>query len=303
MNQTIYFTSILKASDAEISTCSTGVDIKPFDNEQVKVETSCLLEIQDEVITIDTSDSEVNVEDMSEKQSEELVVSKRVEYESNGEDSSSDEEELCPVRKIVTVRCVDGSHNHRIVNNPLTYHLHRKLDADIFEEAILLLQKNKPSVDLEMLQVKKIDYMKKKDLETIHFRDKFLKEINPSFTVDVRDNYEAEHRSLLFAITRGCTTKEGYEEAKKAYVDFLNKEGLLINKKTCLEYFDFRSSMGSYYANKHPHMNNRSTNRVEGTHSAMKGYIGSSKGKLGPVTDKIDEWYKIRIFKYCQLQF
>ena len=56
--------------------------------------------------------------------------------------------------------------------------------------------------------------------------------------MDVRDNYEAEHRSLLFAIARGCTTKEDYEGAKKAYVDFLNKEGLLINKKTCLEYFD-----------------------------------------------------------------
>ena len=52
---------------------------------------------------------------------------------------------------------------------------------------------------------------------------------------------------------------------------------------------------GSYYENKHPHMNIRSTNRVEGTHSAIKGYIGSSKGKLGPVTDKIDEWYKIGV--------
>lgn len=51
------------------------------------------------------------------------------------------EARLCPVRRVVTVRSVDGSHNHRIVNNPLTYHLHRKLDADIFEEAILLLQK------------------------------------------------------------------------------------------------------------------------------------------------------------------
>ena len=64
------------------------------------------------------------------------------------------EARLCPVRKVVTVRCVDGSHNHRIVNDPLTYHLHRKLDADIFEEAILLLQKNKPSVVQEVCILK-----------------------------------------------------------------------------------------------------------------------------------------------------
>ncbi|OBZ80401.1 hypothetical protein A0J61_11550 [Choanephora cucurbitarum] len=94
MNQDSLLYIDIKASDDEISICSTGVDIKPFDNEQVKVETSCLLEIQDEVITIDTSDSEVDVEDMSENQSEvELVSSKSIEYESNVEDSSSDEEE------------------------------------------------------------------------------------------------------------------------------------------------------------------------------------------------------------------
>lgn len=52
---------------------------------------------------------------------------------------------------------------------------------------------------------------------------------------------------------------------------------------------------GSYYANAHPHMNNRSTNRVEGTHAAMKQSIGTSKGKMGPVTDKIDHWYKTRV--------
>ena len=43
--------------------------------------------------------------------------------------------------------------------------------------------------------------------------------------MDVRDNYEAEHRSLLFAIARGCTTKEDYEGAKKACVDFLDRGG------------------------------------------------------------------------------
>ena len=72
MNQDSLLYIDIEASDDEISICSTGVDIKPFANEQVKVETSCLLEIQDEVITIDTSDSEVDVEDMSGNQSEGL---------------------------------------------------------------------------------------------------------------------------------------------------------------------------------------------------------------------------------------
>lgn len=49
------------------------------------------------------------------------------------------------------------------------------------------------------------------------------------------------------------------------------------------------------YANKYLHMNNRSTNRVEGTHSAIKFHNKTFQGKMGPVTDKIDEWYKIRV--------
>ncbi|KAI8330289.1 hypothetical protein EDC96DRAFT_548973 [Choanephora cucurbitarum] len=58
------------------------------------------------------------------------------------------EAKLSPVRKAVTVRCVDGSHSHRIVNDPPTYHSHRKLDADVLEKPILLLQKNNPFVVL-----------------------------------------------------------------------------------------------------------------------------------------------------------
>ena len=49
---------------------------------------------------------------------------------------------------------------------------------------------------------------------------------------------------------------------------------------------------GSYYAIAYPHMNNMSTNRVEATHAAMKQSIGSSEGKMGPVTD---HWYKMRV--------
>lgn len=70
MNQDSLLYIDIEASDDEISICSAGIDIKPFDNEQVKAETSCHLEIQEEVITIDTSDSEVDVEDISEIQSE-----------------------------------------------------------------------------------------------------------------------------------------------------------------------------------------------------------------------------------------
>ena len=57
------------------------------------------------------------------------------------------------------------------------------------------------------------------------------------FIVHEREHYEAEHKSLIFDIARGCTTKEEYDDAKKSYVNFLNRDGLLVNKNTCIEYF------------------------------------------------------------------
>ncbi|KAI8364817.1 hypothetical protein EDC96DRAFT_544687 [Choanephora cucurbitarum] len=55
--------------------------------------------------------------------------------------------------------------------------------------------------------------------------------------MDERDHYEAQHRSLTFDIARGCTTKKEYEDAKKLYIDFLNRVRLLVNKNDCIDYF------------------------------------------------------------------
>ncbi|CAO3626324.1 unnamed protein product [Mucor hiemalis] len=41
-------------------------------------------------------------------------------------------------------------------------------------------------------------------------------------------------------------------------------------------------------------MGNRSTNRVEGTHTNIKLHNGTSSGKLELVTTKITEWWRIR---------
>ncbi|CAO3656795.1 unnamed protein product [Mucor hiemalis] len=49
-----------------------------------------------------------------------------------------------------------------------------------------------------------------------------------------------------------------------------------------------------FHANKLPHMGNRSTNRVEGTHAIIKLHNGTSSGKLELVTTKITEWWRIR---------
>jgi hypothetical protein len=50
-----------------------------------------------------------------------------------------------------------------------------------------------------------------------------------------------------------------------------------------------------FHANKLPHMGNRSTNRVEGTHASIKMHNGTSSGKLDLVTTKITEWWSIRV--------
>jgi hypothetical protein len=47
-----------------------------------------------------------------------------------------------------------------------------------------------------------------------------------------------------------------------------------------------------FYANQHKHMGNRTSNRVEGAHSAIKSALGNnSSGKIASVTAKIDRWY------------
>lgn len=59
------------------------------------------------------------------------------------------------------------------------------------------------------------------------------------------------------------------------------------------------------YANKHPHMGNRTSNRAEGTHAAMKTALGNvSSGGLWTVTGKIDMWYRRRVrYTYFNLNY
>jgi hypothetical protein len=53
------------------------------------------------------------------------------------------------------------------------------------------------------------------------------------------------------------------------------------------------------FANNYFHMKNRSTNRAEGTHAAMKSRNLSVRDKMATATEKIIEWYEIRVsWKY-----
>lgn len=58
---------------------------------------------------------------------------------------------LCPIKKKVTVRKVNGSHNHHVASDARTYTVHRKTTADIFEEALAMLQYNTPTKVLEVV--------------------------------------------------------------------------------------------------------------------------------------------------------
>ncbi|OBZ87760.1 hypothetical protein A0J61_04188 [Choanephora cucurbitarum] len=129
-------------------------------------------------------------------------------------------------------------------------------------------------------------------------KQRFLKELE--LTDESRDKYEEKHRSLISDIARNCTTKEEHEKAKKAYIDFLNTDGLLTNKKVLsftvvVFLLQKEEQWGSYYANAHPHMNERTTNRAKNIYALMKQKIGSSEGKIGPFADHIDHWYKEKI--------
>lgn len=51
-----------------------------------------------------------------------------------------------------------------------------------------------------------------------------------------------------------------------------------------------------YYANKYKHLGNRTSNRAESAHSAIKVAIGNiSSGNISTVTDKIDTWYQEKV--------
>lgn len=54
-------------------------------------------------------------------------------------------------------------------------------------------------------------------------------------------------------------------------------------------------SWTAFHTYKLLHFGNRSTNRVEGSHAAIKHKVQSSSGTLKLVTDKIDQWYKKRV--------
>ena len=57
---------------------------------------------------------------------------------------------LCPARKMVTVRRVDGNHNHHFANDARTYKVNRKPNAEVFEEAVASLQYNTPAKVVEV---------------------------------------------------------------------------------------------------------------------------------------------------------
>ncbi|PHZ12623.1 uncharacterized protein RHIMIDRAFT_251567 [Rhizopus microsporus ATCC 52813] len=46
----------------------------------------------------------------------------------------------------------------------------------------------------------------------------------------------------------------------------------------------------AYYADKYMHLGNRSSSRVEGSHSSLKAALGTSSGKLALVSHKVDLW-------------
>ena len=51
----------------------------------------------------------------------------------------------------------------------------------------------------------------------------------------------------------------------------------------------------AFHIYKLPHKGNRSSNRVESSHSSLKRYIRSSSGTIVLTTEKIDQWYKRRV--------
>ncbi|CEG77207.1 hypothetical protein RMATCC62417_12000 [Rhizopus microsporus] len=86
--------------------------------------------------------------------------------------------------------------------------------------------------------------------------------------------------------------KEEYEELKPDGLKSIERK-LARNKVT--KYIDMimkeAKHWTQYHSYKYMHFNNRSTNRVESSHSAAKSSIKSSSGNLNIVTRKIDEWY------------
>ncbi|OBZ80232.1 hypothetical protein A0J61_11720, partial [Choanephora cucurbitarum] len=72
------------------------------------------------------------------------------------------------------------------------------------------------------------------------------------------------------------------EEGKKKALDFIDSKMIESEKWTAFNTY------------KLTHMTNRSSNRVEGSHSSLKKFVRSSSGIIVFTTEKIDQLYKQR---------
>ncbi|KAI8048029.1 uncharacterized protein B0P05DRAFT_592376 [Gilbertella persicaria] len=93
-----------------------------------------------------------------------------------------------PSKKLVTVRKVDGNHNHHLTSDARTYRIHRKPTADIYEEAVSLLQYS------EMLNAKGVNYITRSDPKNLQQMNRMSSDTTSFMTHLQRKQYNELRR-------------------------------------------------------------------------------------------------------------
>ncbi|CEI94131.1 hypothetical protein RMCBS344292_08352 [Rhizopus microsporus] len=118
-------------------------------------------------------------------------------------------------------------------------------------------------------------------------------------TIKANNMARLKIRDLVAEIAISANTEEHFKQALKKYREYFSLGGRCTDGGVhAIQYLENmlkeKEHWVGLYANNYIHLNNRSSNRAESTHSSQKRYIQTSSGKLDLVTKKLDYWAKER---------
>ncbi|KAG2199328.1 hypothetical protein INT47_012962 [Mucor saturninus] len=118
---------------------------------------------------------------------------------------------------------------------------------------------------------------------------------NPGMQLEVRSFLKIVQKMAFV-----CSTLEQFKAAKAEYDALVSRPGLCTKDGAIImrKYLEFMMKKARFWAGYHDnslmHMGNRTSNRVEATHTNIKRHAHTSSGSISVVTDKINAWTQKR---------
>ncbi|CAO0802449.1 unnamed protein product [Mucor circinelloides] len=131
----------------------------------------------------------------------------------------------------------------------------------------------------------------------VHIMHNFLQRLIKNMTKKAKlDNvnrsmWQKQLRNIIYNMAYNSSSKRLLQDYKQEYDPFVSQDGLCEDKgKDMKDYLDsmmaYRRSWVGYYVNNYMNRGNRTSNRVESTHSGIKRHNKTSSGSVDLVTRK-----------------